>query len=58
VFDLRPLRVVMHDHRRRLAVSERLFDLGFNFDALLIVPGAVPSEPLEGVLEAACAVAR
>jgi hypothetical protein len=58
VFDLRPLRALIHDNRRRLVVSERLFDLVFNFDALLIVPGAVPSRPFEGVHEATRAAGR
>ena len=52
LFDLRPLRAVMHDNRRRIDVPEKLFELAFNFDALLVVQGATPSAPFEGVLEA------
>jgi hypothetical protein len=51
LFDLRPLRPVLHDNRR-LNVPRELFDLVFGFDAMLVVAGAEPSAPLEGVLEA------
>jgi hypothetical protein len=51
LFDLRPLRPILHDNRR-LTVPPALFDLVFNFDAMLVVAGAEPSVPLDGVLEA------
>lgn len=52
LFDLRPLRAVMHDNRHRIEVPEKLFELAFNFDAVLVVRGATPSAPFDGVLEA------
>ncbi len=42
----------MIHNNRRLAAPDALVELAFNFDALLVVRGAEPGTPLEGVLDA------
>jgi len=43
LFDLRPLRPAIHD--RRVEASQELFDIAFNFDAILVMTGSTPARP-------------
>lgn len=43
LFDFRPLRAAIHD--RRVEVTQEMFDLAFNFDALLVLTGSTPARP-------------
>jgi len=52
LFDLRPLRPILHNRRRGPEIPPGLMELAFNFDALLVVRDAEPSTPIPGVLEA------
>ena len=43
LFDFRPLRAAIHE--RRVNVTQELFDLAFNFDALLVLTDSTPARP-------------
>ena len=43
LFDFRPLRAAIHN--RQVEASQELFDLAFNFDALLVMTGSTPARP-------------
>lgn len=43
LFDFRPLRAAIHN--RQVDVTQEMFDLAFNFDALLVMTGSTPAMP-------------
>ena len=43
VFDVRPLRTLIHDGR--MTVPESLSEIVFNFDAVLVLSGSTPAAP-------------
>ncbi|MDH3732427.1 MAG: hypothetical protein OEU54_02795 [Gemmatimonadota bacterium] len=43
LFDFRPFRAAIHE--RRVDVTQELFDLVFNFDAVLVMTGSTPARP-------------
>lgn len=43
LFDLRPLRAAIHD--RKVEATQEMFDLAFNFDAILVLTGSTPATP-------------
>jgi hypothetical protein len=43
LFDFRPLRAAIHN--RQVDVTQEMFDLAFNFDALLVMTGSTPARP-------------
>jgi hypothetical protein len=43
LFDFRPLRAAIHN--REVDVTQEMFDLAFNFDALLVMTGSTPARP-------------
>ncbi|MFV1986632.1 MAG: hypothetical protein ACC682_05100 [Gemmatimonadota bacterium] len=43
LFDFRPLRAAIHN--QKVDVTQEMFDLAFNFDALLVMTGSTPARP-------------